>query len=379
MVLFHRALCVGFLAAILPTVSPAQTPSAATESPSENTLQNWLHSGDARLVAWGAHDALIARDPNLTPDLLSLAGHWQPLSRDTSDPSKPTGLSPEQMDERDAMAAVLDALIQTNAPVPADTLRALAPDFGNDVAVLLSRLPEKESGPLSFDFYRSPAEHSYGLQYVSAALLALHPEPGFAAHLVADITVLARVFVINPGSEPFGWGEAGDCFSSIDPPRNDWPLTGQYALSKESRDGAMLLAPGIDPIYVTREQSTRYLGDGCGTNVYLNPNGRLRLVAEMLSVRPEEIQWKTDLETRIEFQSLEQFDNALLTVVEEQQEKHRTTVVALMAHNLLTPSEAAESLPKLLLRLHDMRGERTTPIPIPSNLPTHVEWSPTPF
>jgi hypothetical protein len=29
------------------------------------------------------------------------------------------------------MVAVLDDLIQMNVPVPADTLRALAPDFGN--------------------------------------------------------------------------------------------------------------------------------------------------------------------------------------------------------------------------------------------------------
>ena len=44
----------------------------------------------------------------------------------------------------------------------------LAPDFGNDVAVLLSRMPPEEAESVRFDFYRSPAEHVYGLQYVTA-------------------------------------------------------------------------------------------------------------------------------------------------------------------------------------------------------------------
>src|SRR5271170_2708904 len=108
MTLFPRLLCIGCLAVILAAYSPAQVPSAPAGLPSENALDSWLLSGDPRLVAWGAHDALMARDPNLIPDLLSLASHWQPLSRQTSDPStSPTGLSPEQTDERDAMAAVL--------------------------------------------------------------------------------------------------------------------------------------------------------------------------------------------------------------------------------------------------------------------------------
>ena len=49
------------------------------------------------------------------------------------------------------MAAVLDALIQMKAAVPADTLRNLASDFPNYVAILLSRLALGESQSLSFD------------------------------------------------------------------------------------------------------------------------------------------------------------------------------------------------------------------------------------
>jgi hypothetical protein len=57
--------------------------------------------------------------------------------------------------------------------------------------------------PLAFGFYRAEENHAYGLQYVSAALLAQHPPPGFAADLLGKTNVHATVFAILPG--PAKW------------------------------------------------------------------------------------------------------------------------------------------------------------------------------
>ncbi len=382
MALFHRLFCVGCLAVILAPYSLAQTLSTAAASSSEKTIESWLLSEDPRLVAWGAHGALLSRDRHLVPDLLSLASRWQPLSRQATDYPKRSALSPEQVDKRDAMAAVLDALIQMKVPVPVDTLSSLAPDFGNAVAVLLSRMPPEEAQSVSFDFYRIPSEHSYGLQYVSAALLALRPVPGFAADLLSNISVHVNVFAVSPGSGQFVAGTSdGSCAVASDVPRKDWPVIGQYAFSRQKSDGAMLLVAGIDPIYATRTQSTNYLSDSCGMSwgTYLGPEQRRRLIAEMLDISPEAIPWQTGLTTTITFQSPDQFDRAVLAFVEEQQQKYRATAAALADRGFLTSSEAEESLPTLNLKLNDMRGEGATPIPDPSNLPSHVEWSSSPF
>ena len=67
MSLFCRLLCVGCLAATLVPRASAQMPSATNALPPESTLESWLSSEDPRLVAWGAHDVLVARDSNLTP------------------------------------------------------------------------------------------------------------------------------------------------------------------------------------------------------------------------------------------------------------------------------------------------------------------------
>jgi len=325
-------------------------------------------------VAWGGHDVLATRDRALIPELLSLASLWLPLSQ-TANPSYRSALLPEQVQERAAMAAVLDALIQMNVPVPPDTLRTLAPDFGNDVAILLARMPDEESSPLAFDFYRSPSEHGYSLEYMSAALLALHPPPGFAADLLGSIQVRATVTVVVAGSEGFGRGSSSSCGLEGDFPIQDWPITGQYAFSTQTSDGAFLVVGGIEPIYATRLLSANYRGDACGMGVHLGPNDRRRLIAEMLGVPPEAIQWQTAIATSIEFQSVQQFDAALLAFVEEQQEEYRATAIALADHNLLTPAEAQETLPELELELNDRRGIGAVPISELPNLPSRAKWT----
>lgn len=109
--------------------------------------------------------------------------------------------------------------------------------------------------------------------------------------------------------------------------------------------------------------------------VYLGSGERLRLIAEMLNLTSEEVSWQTELTKSIKFQSVEQFDHALLDFIEEQQQKYGATVTAMAAHGLLTSSEAEQSLPKLELKLTDMRGGGATPMPDPPDLPSHVEWS----
>jgi hypothetical protein len=384
MSLFCRLLCVGCLAATLVPRASAQMPSATNALPPESTLESWLSSEDPRLVAWGAHDVLVARDSNLTPQLVTLASRWQPLSLQTSDNSPYVNLSSEQKDQRDAMAAVLDALIQMNVALPTDTLRNLAPDFGNDVAILLSRMPEEESGALSFDFYRSPPVRDFSLQYVSAALLALHPPAGFAADLLSSISVQANVLVVLPGSEQFGGGEGGSSFGGVPGrPRENWPMTGQYQLTKQKSDGASLVVAGIDPIYALRSESTHFLPESSSIGMYLGPEQRLRLIAEMLGVPREEIHWHTMVSTTIEFQSPEQYERELLVLVEEERAKHRATAAALADRNLLSLAEAEQSLPDLKLKIRDRRGEGALPniegvLPPsldPPNLPARVEWS----
>jgi hypothetical protein len=377
MTFLRRLLCLGFTASLLALVIRPQTRPDVIASPAEKATREWLHSGEPRLVAWGAHDALVSRNPYLVPDLLAVASEWQLLSSQRPCDWACPELSPELKEQRLAMASVLDALIQMNVAVPVDSLRSLAPDFGNAVAVLLARLPGDESAALRLEFYRSRPGQAYGLQYVCAAVLAMHPNAEFAEDLLGNTMVEARIFVMLPDSEGIGIGSAGSWASSAEEPRENWPKIGQYKLSKEKTDGAFVVVGGIDPIYASREEASRYLGDGprMAIDVVLGPEERRRLIAELLGAKPEEIPWKTSAETTIRYETMEQFKIDLLAFVAEQEQKYRQTAEALEARDLLAGSEVLQSLPQLELKLVDVRGKDAEPFPKEMGLPDRVKWS----
>jgi hypothetical protein len=377
MTFLYRLLCLGYVSAAIAARGLGQTAPESSPAPSEKTIRGWLQSGEPRLEAWGAHHVLTKRDSDLIPELVSLASKWQALVPQTySEGSNLPRLSLEQEEQRDAMAAVVDTLIQMNVSVPGEILRELAPDLGNAVAVLLGRMPVDEAGPLAFDFYRAEGYHAYGLQYVSAALLALHPPPGFAADLLANTNVHATVFVIVPGAGAMGMGSSSDCGPRSDDSREGWPKTGQYILSKEKSEGAMLVVAGIDPIFATRRETSHFAGDPCSF-VTLDPTQRVRLLAEMLGNPREGIPWATREFTNIEFHSVQEFNVELLAFVEEQQQMYRETAEVLESRGLLEKSEVQQSLPVMQLSLSDERGKGAEPISKDAiHLPDRVEWSP---
>jgi hypothetical protein len=369
-----RLLALGCLALTLSVCAEAQAHSAVHKFPSEATIENWLLSDNPRLVAWGAHDVILSRNEALTTDLLNLATQWEPLTWEKADGSA-AELSHEQLNKRDAMAAILDALIQMNVPVPGEPLRSLAPDFPNDTAILLSRMSPEEAEQLALDFYRSPPPSGYGLQYVSAALLAQHPPSGFAADLLAGIKLRADIYVVLPQSGGFGGGyggSAGCCMLAGLPLRTDWPPIGQYSLSMEKGNQSVLLVSGIDPIYATRYESDSYR-DPCG-GPWLGPDQRRRLIAEMLGVSADAIPWMTRVSTTVVFYSDEQFRRNFLRFIGEQEQQYRATAIALADRGTMTTAEVEQSAPKLEIYTNDMRGADTSPLPTIAPLPGNAEW-----
>lgn len=346
---------------------------------SRSKIEALLQSLDPRQVAWGAHYALATGDRSLVPVLLSLADNWQPIVRasEGDDKEAPTA---DQLDRRDAMAAVLDALIQIKAAVPVGTLRNLAADFPNYVALLLSRLPLGESQALSWELYHGEP-HSLGaddLQYVSAALLAEAAPPGFAADLFSSIHIRATINVTAPGvAKPgpsFTDGAYG-CAAEI--PRKDWPEFGVYVFSEGKMLDSFTIVSDAHPVYVHRSKTTHYRNDRCENVpffIVLGPEGRRQLLANMLGISSDEIDWETELHDEIQFLSGPQFYHDLFCWIEAQQDDYRVTSAALVARNLMTASEQEESLPEIDLHFVDQRGPGFPLLTRPEILPNHVVW-----
>lgn len=121
------------------------------------------------------HHAVATKNQAVVPSLLSLANAWQAIGQSVPGPDHADRLTSEQFDQRDAMGAVLDALIQMQADVPASTLHNLAAVFPNYAAILLSRLPQGESQSLSLEFYR-PEPKTLSAQNLQYAMLSISPD-----------------------------------------------------------------------------------------------------------------------------------------------------------------------------------------------------------
>jgi hypothetical protein len=351
--------------------SPASPSSDPAAIPTPATIQYWLVSNQPRMVAWGAWDAGLAKDSGAIPELLALANAWQPGA---SDQKYDGEYLPARDDRRDAMADVLDALLQMNVQIPANTLRSLAADFPNQTTIFLARMPDQESADARMDFFHDSGWRLARLKYVSAALLALHPPPGFALDLMSGTVVRADVTVMLPGTLAFSQGSAGDCASELEADRSGWPQVANYRLSSTAHGGDVELVGGIDPVYFSRELLPGFEIQTCGADVTLTDERRRRLIAEMLGVKPEEIPWQVDPTQTIEFRSQAQFQKELLAFISKEQEKERRTATALADHSLITPGDVSDALPKFEVIIDDERGENAEALVKSAGLPPNVQY-----
>ncbi len=362
----------------------AATHALAQDSPPVETsprdkIEQLLSSRDPRLVAWGAHYALATKDQTLVPEMLPLVVEWEVLPAPADDNNAGGGLTSFQVDQRDAVAATLDTLIQLQAVVSARTLSNLAADFPNQVAILLTRLPLEESQSLDLELYRSAPTNlgEHNLQYIGAALLAQASPAGFAAELLSSIHSRATITITTPTSKAealYRDGTSGSCFA--DDTHKDWPKFGVYELSEDKMEGGFVLIPGPDPIYTLRSETRHYRGNRCEnlTFLVLGPEQRRSLIARMLAIPQDDIEWEIETKNTIQFKSNEQFYRELQEFIGAEQEKYRDTASALLAKNLMTASEQEEALPHIDLAFNDERGPDYPPIPAPPSLPAHVTW-----
>lgn len=338
----------------------AQQAAVAEKVPAESEIEGLIQSAEPREMAWGAHYAYLRESPKLDEELLAAAERWQPLVNSSGEETGRTAITPEQMDKRDGMAAVLDALIRLHVTVQAEILRGLAADFPNEVAVLLSRLSEDEFRDVAMEYFRKPPKDAYGLQYVSAALLAKSPPERFAGELLASVTVKADVFIQRPGEPSIGIGRSsGCCGGGIGSnERKDWPAFGSYHLTKAKSPRTFLLLSAPDPIYGVRSESTHYAHFVCG-DLSLTDEDRRRMLAYMLKVHIEDMGWEGSFSRTIFYRSPQQVNFELQSLIDEEQEKYRVTARQLVQEGLMTESEVEGSLPMLILNRHDLVKEES--------------------
>lgn len=270
------------LASLAPLAAQDDDPSAvigrAVEAGLLPEVTTRLASDDMATVAWGAHLAsrhrLEAAVPALRARLAGLA-------------------TTAERERRFAVAAILDALIQVGAKVPAAELRPfmrrlqMAPCL-----ILLAREPEGNRAEF-LKVYRDHDKGGVSAYWLSAGnVLAAMRSSELAIDLLSSFEQALRLTVVDAGSREIAGGMGGRIggrrgSGRVKVPAGN-PPTALYWLTTDGRHGDRLFAPGPVPTYFRRQVYTaRTFGIGGGELARTDerPEIRLEWLAGMLETK----------------------------------------------------------------------------------------------
>jgi hypothetical protein len=323
-----------------------QTDDAMKAQASPANIQAWLQSKDPRFIAWGAYFARENNDAaalDLASQLVNESLYKGGLNRlSTAGP------------QHEAMLEILDALIERNTAVSADTLSYLWSVFPVQSAILASRLPAADTTSLLMQWYYNGRENPHRLSRVAAMLLAKSPPPGFAASILTDSEELLSIMVVSnehefggSGSMSSGCSDGGSSTKEI-----GWPELFSYQLEENdsSRADLVLVEAGGDRITWQRLPGDHGWGSCYGVRP-LSAETRHHLLSEMLGVPDSAMPWPTRQNVTIVWRSKDQFQQDLGAAIEAEDAKLQQTVQAFQSSSLITPQEATTVIPRLTISI----------------------------
>jgi hypothetical protein len=358
----------------------AQDPATfGAETPPENTVSAWIRSGEPRLMAWGAYYTQKMQDRALVAELVGATRQWQELPhRDWAQDSGPSEAWDKISQQQEAEGDVLATLIEMKATLDVDVLRRLAPDFAGPVTVMVARMPPEAVQGLLMEWFHLPVGRdawyfNHSLQRVAAAMLALHPAPGFVHDLLQETRVRLVVEVVPPGGGLMqGLSSEGGAGIALKAPRAGWPPLRWYFVRESYRgnDTGAVLIPGIDPIRYGVSTQTAGFGPSWLTN-----RTRGRLIAQMLGVKPAELTWGERREQMIRYQSDSQYLAEFNGILDAEEKGIAASLQSFQEKGMLLAEESRTAWPQVDVLLWDLREKPiTAALPRPNRAETNLHW-----
>lgn len=325
----------------------AQQVEIVPEMPVDSAvLRQWLHSGEPRLIAWAADFARQRNDAETLAEMPGVLERWSPLALDA--------LNGSASDQRRAILAVLDALIQGDVPVHVGTIHKLAAGFPEQAVILLGRVPVRDARWVLMEWANGSVGGQDGqmLARVASMMMAKEPDVEFVGRVVAASEELLEVVVVRPGegsasgaAKGFACGGLGGVTA-----RPGWPALRGYRLTENASvvtDGTVIELDG------DRISFQRFEGDGlngqCAPVESLDAATRHRLIAHWLKVGARQMTWQPLDSTAIVWTNGAAFERDLGAVVMGHRETLRETTRTLRAKWLLREEDTVE--PRLVVTI----------------------------
>lgn len=315
-----------------------------------NGVARLTHSNEIRKQAWGAYLVGERRLKDLAPSLHSLLVQSQ-----EADPHQVHCLR----------LVVFDSLIRLSATVSAKDLLPLFSDYPEQVIILLANSPVENSDAL----LALAGMTKRGRRWAAVCnLLAETKAPGFAALMLKDLKIEARVHVFEYGSHSVGIG-AGVLWGTVacgvrGAPRG-FPPVAHYKFENRPLRGAVVLSTGKRPIYYQRVvvSGTRQQGfcrPDSGGNDDLE---RAEYLAALLETSKEELGFDPQPSSAVIWSDAEQFRDEVERIRKELFMKYDDLVARLVSSRLLSQSEAAGLKPQISITVVDSREKASSPLP----------------
>lgn len=335
----------------------AQQPIITSETTvNSDILQQWLNSGDPRLIAWAADFACRTNDAKIVAEMPELLEHWTL--------PQVMGEGNSQAEQRRAVAAVLDALIQENARVPIPAVAAVAEYFPAQAAILIGRLPLSEARPTleHWTYGESGTWARRTLARIASMMLAKDPGSsrvfwngtyvGFVASIVAasEEELQIRVVSVNTQEKATGGGACGDSFGRELSP--GWPQVYIYYLvENDPRASAPIVIDLDGDRIVSRRIEENRPGGSCYGVEHPDSSTRHRLIAYWLGVKEKNMSWQPTESYTIIWTDKAAYQRLLGKIIEAHREKLQATAEMLRQRGLLTETEAATMAPTLIVKI----------------------------
>lgn len=348
---------------------------AGQELESTGLAVRWLLSLDLRVRAWGAYLASKVTYRPDVPEDRELVRELVALVQDYHVPPQP--LSSASLDEHDAMAGVLDALIQIGfiGHVPRSTAVALYPEFPAQAIMVLAHGQGLVDPPTSFAWDLVRRDVTGTEAWLGAVnLLEAAQAPGLAGFLLAGLTIDARLTVVDERPLPRKGGGLSCSGVGTPSPRPGWPPVGNYHLNAGFR-GALVIN-GVDPVFYTRSVGRPDFGqpaeEFCSRLGFDRNRFLVRLLANLAGESPDRpsVNWTTA--DTVTWRGSASFVSDLKEFIRTQEASVASLIAKLAAAGQLTPDEAKAARPAMELRIDDLRGQQTTALPELTGLPGNV-------
>ncbi|HEX6813137.1 MAG TPA: hypothetical protein VF384_16055 [Planctomycetota bacterium] len=316
----------------------------------ERTAIAQLRSDDLATAAWGAYAVaefrLAGCRAEVRARLARLAGRTDAEA------------------DRCAAIALLDALIETNAVVPAAELAPFA-DLGAPAIVLMAREPEANRAALLRGF-GPPGPWMNDQRHACGNLLAGLRDPDFVLLLLRGPWQRC-VFVADAGTQPDHDLDLSELVSGYScghmPVPAGFPRLARSQLSTGSSPGCVLVAPGPEPVFLHRSwfhdglHGSRWSGYGALRNA------RAAWLEQMLGDKQRAAILAIEQPATIEWKDRKALDEYVQQASRAMEPAWRALVQALVDAKLLTAEQAKEPVPVLQFEFADGRTDQTVALP----------------